>query len=175
MNAQLLPTDHAELIRASDSDRDRALDLLRDHWLAGRLTLDEYEQRCDEAAGGRFVADLRHAIRELPYPLPEHGLAASAPAPAVAVAQPAAPTLGSAIASVVMASASLLGLLGSFGLLFVLTLPMSTWAWVLGRRARRSGATDVRLVATVGEAVAIIATVLGCLALSACGMIIGFA
>ncbi len=96
-------------------------------------------------------------------------------APAVAATQAAAPTLGTAIASVVMATVSLLALLGSFGMLFLLTLPMSTWAWVLGRRARLAGATNVRVVATVGEVVAIIATVLGCLALSACGMIIGFA
>src|SRR5687767_7102226 len=69
-------------IRASDADRDKALGLLRDHWLAGRLTLDEYEARCGEAAGGRFLADLERALRELPYPLPEHALAAPPPAAA---------------------------------------------------------------------------------------------
>ena len=61
-----------EAIRASDADREKALGLLRDHWLAGRLTLEEYEERCDEAGGGRFLDDLRRALRELPYPLPEH-------------------------------------------------------------------------------------------------------
>lgn len=168
MNAPLV-TAHDDLIRASDADRDKALGLLRDHWLAGRLTLDEYEERCGEAAGARFIDDLRGAIRELPYPLPEHGVAVAAP-PAVGDGQPAA---GTAIASVVMGTLALLGLMGSFGMLFLLTLPASTWAWALGRRSRRRGAAEVRVLGTIGEVLGIVATAVGCLALSACALIIG--
>ena len=81
-----MATEISDAIRASDADRDKALALLRDHWLAGRLTLEEYEARCDEAAGGRFLADLERALRELPYPLPEHVPAAPPPGPAPAPA-----------------------------------------------------------------------------------------
>lgn len=151
-------------IRASDADRDKALQLLRDHWLAGRLTLAEYEERCEEATGARFVDDLRRAIRELPYPLPER-----TPAPAPPVAPP---TQSGAVLSVVLGTLSLLGVVGSFGLLFVLTLPASTWAWALGRRARRRGGRDVRVLGIIGEALGIVATTLGCLALTACAVII---
>jgi len=172
MNARLL-TAQAGRVRASDRDRDRALGLLRDHWLAGRLTLEEYEQRWDEAARACFVDDLRHSIRELPYPLPEHGLSGLTPAPPAAARRHDAPvTQGTAGASVVLGALSLLTIVGTFGLFFLLTLPASTCAWVLGRRARRGGGPDVRVAGTVGEVLGIAATVLGCLALTACAAII---
>lgn len=154
----------ADAIRASDADRERALDLLRVHWLAGRLTLEEYEQRCADAAGGRFLDDLRGALRELPHPPPEQAPAAPVAAPARRRKDPQA----SATLSVVLGAISLLGLLMSFGLLFMLTLPASTWAWWLGRRTRRGAAGAPRTVAAVGEGLGAVATVLGCLALAAC-------
>ena len=172
MNAQQL-TVQAGVVRASDRDRERALGLLRDHWLAGRLTLEEYEQRWDEAARACFVDDLRHAIRELPYPLPEHGASDLTLAPPAAAQRHDAPvTRGSAVASIVLGALSLVTIMGTFGLFFLLTLPASTSAWVLGRRARRSGGPDVRAAGTVGEVLGIAATVLGCLALTACAAII---
>ncbi len=166
MNAQLLGTQN-DPIRASDADRDKALGLLRDHWLAGRLTIDEYEERCEEAASARFINELRQSIRELPYPLPEHASVAPTQPPVTP------PTQGSAVASIVLGTLALLGLLGSFGLLFLLTLPASTWGWLLGRRARRGGAAEVRVLGAVGEVLGIAATVLGCLALTACAVILG--
>ena len=150
-------------IRASDADRERTLDLLRVHWLAGRLTLEEYEQRCEEAAGGRFLDDLRAALRELPYPPPEQ-----APAPAAAPAPRRTDPLASAVLSLVLGSLSLLGVLISFGMLFMLTLPASTWAWSLGRRTRRGAAGAPRTIAAVGETLGAVATGLACLALAAC-------
>ena len=155
----------AAAIRASDADREQALDLLRVHWLAGRLTLQEYEQRCEEAAGGRFLHDLRGALRELPYPPPEQApaaVAAAAPEP-----RQDEPQSGAALA-LVLGGLSLLGVVISFGMLFILTLPASTWAWSLGRRTRRSTAGTTRTIAAVGETLGAVATVLGCLALAAC-------
>lgn len=155
----------APAIRASDADRERALDLLRVHWLAGRLTLEEYEQRCEEAAGGRFLDDLRAALRELPYPPPEH---APAPTPAAAPQRLPRDPRASAVLSLVLGALSLLGVMMSFGLLFMLTLPVSTWAWALGRRARRGATGTPRTIAAVGETLGAVATALGCLALAAC-------
>ena len=122
-----------DALRASDADRERALDLLRDHWLAGRLTLDEYEERCDEAAGGRFLADLERALRELPYPLPEHAPLAL-PAPA---APPGRDLEAGAVLALILGVMSMAGVVLSMGMLFLLTLPTSMWAWSLGRQARR--------------------------------------
>ena len=156
---------HEEAIRASDADREKALDLLRDHWLAGRLTLAEYEQRCEEATGARFLDDLRRALRELPYPPPEQALPLARPL--------SPPTQTGAILSVVFGALSLLAVVGSLGMLFLLTLPASTWAWAGGRRARRGGSRDVRLLGTIGEVLGILATALGCLALMACAVIVG--
>ena len=151
----------ADAIRASDADRERALDQLRVHWLAGRLTLEEYEQRCDQAAGGRFLDELRAALRELPHPPPE-------PAPVAARTRRARDPQASAVLSVVLGTMSLVGVLMSFGLLFMLTLPASTWAWWLGRRTRRGATGAARTVAAVGEGLGAVATALGCLALAAC-------
>ncbi|HEV2059827.1 MAG TPA: DUF1707 domain-containing protein [Solirubrobacteraceae bacterium] len=157
-------------IRASDADREKALALLRVHWLAGRLTLEEYEQRCAEATAGRFLDALRHALRELPYPLPDDGPPASA-APA---RQPV--RRSSAFLALVLGALSLGVALISLGMLFGVTLPVSIWAWQLGRRIRRASQpdmpADIRAVAAVGETLGIVATVIGCMALAACGTII---
>ena len=164
-----MATEISDAIRASDADRDTALGLLRDHWLAGRLTLEEYEARCGEAAGGRFLADLERALRELPYPLPEHVPAApppdSVPAPAVS------PDLESrAVLALVLGVLSLAGVVLSMGMLFVLTLPASTWAWSLGRRSRHGTRGAIRAIAGTAEALGILATVIACLPLAACAV-----
>jgi hypothetical protein len=163
MTSSLL-TGHTGAIRASDADRETALDLLREHWLAGRLTLEEYEARCEEATAACFVDQLRHAARELPCALP-----APLPAPAPPAAQ------AKAIVSVVLGAVSLCVAWVPF--LFLVALPASMTAWLLGRRVRRADRylvrTDTRVVATVGEVLGVVATAMGVLALTACGMIIG--
>jgi hypothetical protein len=159
-------SDTAAAIRASDDDREKALGLLREHWLAGRLTLEEYEERCGEAAGARFLHDLRAALRELPEPPPLHWPAPSAPS------APASAPHSAAVASLALGVLSLLGLVFSFGLLFIVTLPASTAAWALGRRARRTSDGAVHTIATIGETCGAAATCAGCLALAACGMFI---
>jgi Domain of unknown function (DUF1707) len=42
-------------VRASDSDRERAVALLRRHYAAGRLTLAELESRTARAYGGALL------------------------------------------------------------------------------------------------------------------------
>jgi hypothetical protein len=167
MTTAALNPASADAIRASDADREKAFHLLRDHWLAGRLTLDEYEARCDEAADGRFLTDLSRALRELPYPLPEHE--AIAPAPATALVAAAGRDLeAGAILALLLGILSLAGIVLSMGLLFLLTLPASTWAWSLGRRARRGTRGAIRAIAGTAEALGILATVIACLPLAAC-------
>jgi uncharacterized protein DUF1707 len=53
-------------VRVSDAERDQAVAQLREHCLAGRLTLDEYAERLDEAYRARTSSDLVETMRELP-------------------------------------------------------------------------------------------------------------
>ena len=52
--------------RAGDADRDRVVTLLRDHCVAGRLTLDEFSERTSLALAARTQADLDALLVDLP-------------------------------------------------------------------------------------------------------------
>jgi hypothetical protein len=52
--------------RASDSDRDRVVGLLRDHCAVGRLTLDEFSERTGAALAARTRGDLDAVLADLP-------------------------------------------------------------------------------------------------------------
>ena len=56
----------------SDADRQVVIDELREHTADGRLTLDEFEERVDEALRARTGAQLRMVTRDLPalHPVP---------------------------------------------------------------------------------------------------------
>jgi len=50
----------------SDAERNRVADALREHYEAGRLTLDEFQQRLGETHAARTGTQLDHALRQLP-------------------------------------------------------------------------------------------------------------
>jgi hypothetical protein len=52
--------------RVSDAARDRVVETLTRHMVAGTLTADELAARTDEAYAARTTADLERATRELP-------------------------------------------------------------------------------------------------------------
>jgi hypothetical protein len=65
-------------LRVGDAERGRVIDQLAGHHAAGRLTLDEFEERMSSAWAARTGAELEVLVRDLPAP------ARSAPrAPAV--------------------------------------------------------------------------------------------
>lgn len=144
--------------RASDEERDRTLALLREHHVAGRLTQEEFEERTEEACRARFHAELWHAVRELPVPRPQAQ---------AAFVRPPASDFTAALALALALLACLL-LVFSFGLLFVLYLPLGAGGWLLGRRARRAAGPGSRGMATAAEVLGIIATLAGLLALVGC-------
>jgi hypothetical protein len=53
-------------LRASDADRERLVDELEQHAIAGRLTTDEFEQRTGQAYEARTVGELDALRRDLP-------------------------------------------------------------------------------------------------------------
>jgi Domain of unknown function (DUF1707) len=59
-----MPTD--DEIRASDADREHAVGMLRDAFAAGRLTLDEFDERTTAAFASRTWGELRELTRDLP-------------------------------------------------------------------------------------------------------------
>jgi len=58
-------------VRASDGDRQRVVELLREHTSAGRLTIEEYEQRVDAAYAAKTISALRPLLADLPVHLEE--------------------------------------------------------------------------------------------------------
>jgi hypothetical protein len=59
-----MASDHT--IRASDLDRDAVVDTLRDAYVAGRLTLEEFNERTAATYASRTWGDLRELTADLP-------------------------------------------------------------------------------------------------------------
>lgn len=57
-------------MRASDVDRDRCVEILRDQCGQGRLTLDEFEQRVDTVFAARTLSELDAVVHDLPVHVP---------------------------------------------------------------------------------------------------------
>jgi len=52
--------------RIGDAERGAAVSELGEHYAAGRLTLDEFQERSAAALQARYVADLRELVKDLP-------------------------------------------------------------------------------------------------------------
>jgi Domain of unknown function (DUF1707)/Domain of unknown function (DUF4190) len=105
----------AELL-ASDADRDRAVELLKQAFTEGRLTKDDYDARAGHALAARSFADLDRVLAGLPSP----------PAPAV-------PKTNS------LAVASLACGAGQLFLWPLATIPAIVLGHVARRQIRRTG------------------------------------
>jgi Domain of unknown function (DUF1707) len=57
---------HRVPMRIGDAERDRAIASLGDHFAAGRLTAEEFDQRMDQALKARFNEDLEPLFADLP-------------------------------------------------------------------------------------------------------------
>lgn len=149
--------------RASDPDRERTIELLREHWLAGRLTLPEFEQRSQATTQATYVAELWQAVRELPVAMP----AAASPA-----AKPA--SNDGSVAALVLGIVGMSLLVLSIGFVCFLSLPLSAAAWRTGRGARRraDAVGAPRGAASGGEVLGAIGTGLGGLALVGWGAVL---
>lgn len=81
MNATLENYPAVEM-KASDADRDAVLSELSEHFQAGRLTAEEFDERAGQALAARTWGELRDLLRDLPSALsgPQPIAAASLPA-----------------------------------------------------------------------------------------------
>ena len=58
-------------MRAGDADRERLVEQLREHHAAGRLTLDEFDERMQKAYAAKTYGELSTLTRDLPVDLAE--------------------------------------------------------------------------------------------------------
>jgi Domain of unknown function (DUF1707) len=65
-------------LRASDADRERTAELLREHHAVGRLTAEEFDSRVEKVFQARTLGDLDALLADLPaidlYQLPSAGI-----------------------------------------------------------------------------------------------------
>jgi hypothetical protein len=104
------PDDSAGDLRISDADRDRAVSELGEHFQAGRLTADEFDERSGQALQARTGKELAVLFTDLPRnraavtSVPPPG-----PPPAVRIGM-AAPVLIGVLASLVVFTSSRVGI-----------------------------------------------------------------
>ena len=127
--------------------------------------MEDLEERLAGAMAARDQSQLSGTLAGLPAP----AFAPPAPRPIPAQAES-----NGAVASLVLGIVGLSMLLMSFGLLSILTLPLSVTGWALGRSARRDA--DSRGLprpapARPGEVLGIVGTVLSAVVLAGCAAI----
>lgn len=68
-------------LRASDADRDRTADILREALAEGRLTAEEHSERVEDVFRAKTVGELEPLVADLPVAHPSRPSATFAPAP----------------------------------------------------------------------------------------------
>jgi len=159
------------VLLVSDDERERVVALLRRHWLAGRISLEQFETRMTEAWAAGDDRALFGSLRGLP-------MMVGAPAPpprarprAGDATTAARPRAGDATTALVCGIVALALFVTSFGVLSPITFPLSVVAWGFGRRSRRAAqaAGHHDGGASAAEALGIVGTVLGVLGVLAFG------
>src|SRR5882672_4873403 len=79
--AGMMPGDPR--LRASDADRERTAQLLREHHAVGRLTAEEFNDRLEKVFAARTLGELDELLADLPaidlYQLPSAGIRPAPP------------------------------------------------------------------------------------------------
>ena len=138
----------------SDRDREYTVGLLRDHWVTGRLTAEEFEQRVGEACAARDSADLWRALRRLPVELPSP------------------PRRGSATVAIILSALGWCAMFFTLGFGSPIALPLFVAGWATGREARRSAPAGGSGSATVGEVLGITGVLASLLFIAGCAAIV---
>jgi len=103
-------------LRVSDADRDRALAELSEHFQAGRLTSEEFDERSGRALQARTGAELAGLLADLPRSGPPAPPVADSRLPARGLRAPVAVVMAvGAVTAVVAVAAITAGLNGGLG------------------------------------------------------------
>jgi hypothetical protein len=144
---QLAPGD----LRVSDADRDRALAALSEHYQAGRLTLEEFEERSEQTLKSKTARELTGLFTDLPTtqvvaPPTGQAVAVPEPRPHLVVARVIVAAAGIAALAIVVSLLARTGLghIGGPRRSFGLPVPLLVVLFivvriVVGRRTRRRG------------------------------------
>ncbi len=140
-------------IRASDSDRESVVEVLREAYADGRLNLDEFDERTTTAYAAKTWADLRELTSDLPAGANLGSLRAAAAAGPMAQdaavaqlarggGQPQRPTHGPGFMPFLPIAIFWLILAGAIhatGLVVAVIVLLFVWVRLSGRRYRGSG------------------------------------
>ena len=144
---QLAPGD----LRVSDADRDRALAELSEHYQAGRLTLEEFEERSEQTLKSKTARELTGLFTDLPpaqagITAASGAVAVPEPRPHLVVARVIVAAAGIAALAIVVSLLARTGLghIGGPRRSFGLPVPLLVVLFivvriVVGRRTRRRG------------------------------------
>ena len=135
-------------LRASDADRERVATLLRDHCAAGRLSVDELDERLGRAYAARTYRDLQILMTDLPradmpavggHPArrPHSGRAAGAIFVWALAAMMLVPAVFAVVGAIAMAAVAMTLTALSLTAPFVLVAAMLVWT--IRREAARLG------------------------------------
>jgi hypothetical protein len=135
-------------LRASDDDRDRLVDELNEHAVAGRLDTDEFEDRLKSAYAARTTAELDALRRDLPVTPRQTALSHAQRRSQLTrrMLQEAGGSLGLFVVCAIIWAAS--GAHGSFWPVWVLIVVVMTFArsgWALFGPAPDLDAVEARL------------------------------
>jgi hypothetical protein len=135
-------------MRVSDADRDRAIAELSEHYQAGRLTTEEFEDRSGRALQARTTADLADLFTDLPRrQAPMTGATATSAASTLSASTgPAGPTTAwparvPVVPVTILAVVAVLALLGGhlFHIVWVPVVAIIVVRLLAGGRDRRDG------------------------------------
>lgn len=161
---------HNPMMRASDTDRERAADVLKAGFAEGRLTKEEYDQRLHRVHRAATYADLQPLIVDLPQgPVPMTGFQSQqmAPPPMQTFQRPPVAQYWSAPPAQSTNSSAV-------GALVCAVLTPMTWgltsvpAVVLGHKAR----TEIRRSGERGDGMALSGLIVGYLAMGFWALIV---
>ncbi|MBB5155107.1 DUF1707 SHOCT-like domain-containing protein [Saccharopolyspora phatthalungensis] len=118
-------------LRIGDPERENAMRLLGEHFSAGRLDVQEYDERCQQAAAARFGSELDALFEDLPAPRPSNP-----PRSVVPEALPAMRRAARGNLVVVICAAVLIIFLivAARQLALVLLVPLAAMIWFYWRR-----------------------------------------
>jgi len=130
----------ATAMRASDADRDAVVSDLSEHFQAGRLTAEEFDERSGQALTARTWGELKELLADLPGTHPQ-AVTPSAPRP-VAPSGHAGPPLIAVLIGVGIATMVVVNVVhGSWGFLWLI-IPMMIFARRAAWHHHASGSGD---------------------------------